>query len=153
MCLLMHTSIDRSRMKQIYAAIILIAALFVAMPAMAAAMAPRISWQELSPQQQQILAPLANDWSSLSEKQQKNFIGIAKRYPELTPLKQQRLQERLLKWSKLTPAQRRKAREKYQSFNELPPEKREAEKQTLREQHAKKHPLAASAVQPAAPAP
>lgn len=108
-----------------------------------------LPWAELPPQQQRVLAPLTNEWDSLSEKQQTNFIGIAKRYPQLTPLQQQRIHDRMVRWSKLTPTQRQQAREKYKSFNQLPPEKREAVKQILREQHAKKHPLAASAVAPA----
>jgi hypothetical protein len=131
------------------ALIILLASLLFTAPSMATGMVVNLSWQDLTPQQQQILAPLANDWGSLSKKQQNNFIGIAKRYPQLTPLQQQRLQERMVKWSKLTPAQRQRARDKFQSVKQLPPEKREVEKQVLREKHAKKHPETASAVQPA----
>ncbi len=135
------------------ATLFLLASLLLATPSMATGMAVTLSWQELTQQQQQILAPLANDWSTLSKKQQTNFIGIAKRYPQLTPIQQQRLQERMVKWSKLTPAERQRARDKFQSVKQLPPEKREAEKQALREKHAKKHPEAASAVQPAASSP
>jgi hypothetical protein len=137
----------------IRAVILLLAALLFAAPSMATGMATTISWQELTPQQQQILAPLASDWNLLSKKQQNTFIGIAKRYPQLTQLQQQRLQERMVKWSKLTPAQRQHARDKFQSVKQLPPEKREAEKQVLREKHAKKHPEAASSIQPATSAP
>ena len=136
-------------MKLTYPAVILFASLLFGMPSMATAMAVSIPWQDLSPQQQQILAPLSNDWGSLSNKQQNNYIAIARRYPQLTPLQQQRLQKRMGKWAKMTPAQRQQAREKYQSVKQLPPEKREAEKQALREKHAKKHPETASAVLPA----
>ena len=150
----MLTSNDIHAMKFNYrAVIILLVSLLFATPSMAAGMAATVPWQELTPQQQQILAPLANDWNTLSKKQQNNFIGIAKRYPQKTPLQQQRLQERMVKWSKLTPAQRQRARDKFQSVKQLPPEKREAEKQALREKHAKKHPEAASAVLPATPSP
>ena len=147
----MPTSINNYAMKLIYrAAIILLVSLLFATPSMATGMASTISWQELTPQQQEILAPLANDWNTLSKKQKDNFIGISKRYPQLTPIQQQRLQGRMVKWSKLTPAQRQRARDKFQTVKQLPPEKRAAEKQALREKHEKKHPNAASAVQPVA---
>jgi hypothetical protein len=150
----MLTWSNNNLMKQIFrAAIILLASLLFAAPSMATGMVVTISWQELTPQQQQILAPLANDWGTLSKKQQNTFIGIAKRYPQLTPLQQQRLQERMVKWSKLTPAQRQQAREKFQSVKKLPPEKRGVEIQSLREKHAKKYPYATSSVQPASPKP
>ena len=146
----MPTSNEIHAMKFNYrAAIILLASLLFIPPSLATGMTVTLSWQELTPQQQQILAPLANDWGSLSRKQQNNFIGIAKRYPQLTPIQQQRLQERMVKWSKLTPAQRQRARDKFQSVKKLPPEKRAAEKQALREKHEKKHPNAASEVQQA----
>ncbi len=139
-------------MKQIFrAAIILLASLLFATPSWATGMSVKLSWQELTAEQQQILAPLENDWGSLSKKQQNNFIGIAKRYPQLTTLQQQRLQERMVKWSKLTPAQRQRARDKFQSVKKLPPEKRGVEIQSLREKHAKNHPDAASSVQVVAP--
>lgn len=146
----MPTLINKTPMRPTYPAVVLFITLSLGLSSMASAS----TWGELSPQQQQALAPLANEWNSLSEKQQNNFIGIAKRYPRLTVLQQQRLQERMVKWSKLTPAQRQQAREKYKSFNQLPPAKREAEKQTLRERHARRHHApAASAVAPASPAP
>ena len=145
----MRTSINISGTKPTLAAIILVAALSFCLPSIALA----IAWQDLPPQQQQILAPLSKDWDSLSKKRQNSYIRIAKRYPQLTPLKQQRFQEQMVRWAKLTPAQRQKAREKYRSFNQLSPEQREAAKQALLEQHAKKHPDAASAVQPAVATP
>lgn len=147
----MPTLNNISAMKFNYrAAIILLASFLVVLPSLATGMTVTLSWQELNPQQQQILAPLENDWSSLSKKQQDNFIGIAKRYPQLTPIQQQRLQGRMAKWSKLTPAQRQRARDRFLSVKQLPPEKRAAEKQALRERQEKRHPLAASAVQPVA---
>jgi hypothetical protein len=147
----MLTSNNIHAMKFIFrAAIILLASLLFVPPSMAAGMAATIPWQELTPQQQQILAPLAHDWSGLSKKQQNNYIAVAKRYPTLPPLKQQRFQEQIVRWAKLTPAQRQRAREKHKELNQLPPEKRAVEKQALREKHAKKHPEAASAVTPAA---
>lgn len=144
----MHTSID-AQLKLTYPLFILFAALSLCLPAIAMA----VTWQELSPQQQQILQPLSNEWDSLPKKRQNVYIGIAKRYPQLTPLKQQRFQEQIVRWAKMTPAQRQLAREKYKAFNQLPPEKREAAKQALRERHLKKHPVPASAVQAASPLP
>jgi hypothetical protein len=150
----MLTSINNHSMKLIFrAAIFLLASLLFTAPSWATGMPVRLLWQDLTTQQQQILAPLENDWSTLSKKQQNNFIGITKRYPQLTPLQQKRLQERMVKWSKLTPAQRQQARDKFQSVKQLPPEKRAVEIQSLREKHAKKHPDAASSVQATSPIP
>lgn len=144
----MPTSINYFFSKLNIPAIALIAVCSLCLPSIAQA----TTWQELSPQEQQILAPLANEWNALPKKRQNNYIGIAKRYPQLTPLKQQRFQEQIVRWAKLTPAQRQQAREKRKSINQLPPEKREAEIQALREKHAKKHPNPSSAVQPVTPA-
>lgn len=144
----MHTSID-APLKLTYPPIVLLAVLSLCLPALAVA----VTWQELSPQQQQILKPLSNEWDSLPKKRQNIYIGITKRYPQLTPLKQQRFQEQIIRWAKMTPEQRQQAREKYKAFNQLPPEKREAAKQALRERHLKKHPVPASTVQSASPLP
>jgi len=134
-------------MKLILPAITLVAVLAIGLPTTAQA----TTWQELTPQEQHILAPLASEWNALPKKRQNNYISIANRYPSLTPLKQQRFQEQIVKWAKLTPAQRQQAREKRKELNQLPPEKRAAEIQVLREKHAKKHPEAASAVLPTPP--
>jgi hypothetical protein len=105
-------------------------------------------WSQLTPEQQQILAPLASDWNNFDDLRRKKWLLTAKRYPAMKPEQQQRLQTRMQAWAKLTPEQRRVARENYKKLAKQPPEKREAVKQKLRERQK----LDTHAV-PAAPAP
>ena len=104
------------------------------------------SWAELTPIQQEALAPLSKDWDALFKKQQQHFLKMADHYPTLTPVKKERFHKGLVAWSKLTPEQRKRARERYLSIS---PEKREQIKQRLREREARK--TAASGVQPSLP--
>jgi hypothetical protein len=114
--------------------IALIAALCLAFPVAAAQSKTgskkpaRPAWAEITPAQQQILAPLAGEWDKLDTTRRKKWIAIAKNYPKMTPKQQQRLQTRMKEWAALTPEQRRVAREKYKSVKKLPPEKRKAVK-------------------------
>lgn len=83
------------------------------------------SWSELTPEQQQILKPLAGEWDTLETSSRTKWLGIAKRYPKMTPTGQKRVQSRMSDWVKLTPDQRRNAREQYRKIGKLPPDKRE----------------------------
>ncbi len=84
------------------------------------------SWSELTPAQQQILAPLAAEWDRLDAAGKRTWLGVAKRYPKMTPIGQQRVQTRMKKWAKLTPEQRREARERYRKLT--PQKRRELER-------------------------
>ena len=55
---------------------------------------PQPGWTQLSPQQKNILAPLAKDWDELENIRKKKWLGIAERYPNMKPDEQQRMQER-----------------------------------------------------------
>jgi Protein of unknown function (DUF3106) len=84
------------------------------------------NWVELSPQNQQILAPLATDWNQLEFWRRKKWLEVAERYPRLGAEEQSRIQARMRAWAALTPSQRKAAREKYQSLQKASPEQREA---------------------------
>lgn len=90
-------------------------------------------WSQLTPEQQQILAPLASDWDNFDNKRRKKWLLTAKRYPNMKPEKQQRLQAQMRDWAKLTPEQRSIARENYKKLEKQPPEKREVVKRKWRE--------------------
>lgn len=90
-------------------------------------------WTELTPEQKQILAPLAGEWDSLEVYRQKKWLGIAQRYSTLTPDEQARMQLRITEWVKLSPEQRKAAREKYKSLKTAPPERKEVLKQKWQE--------------------
>ena len=86
--------------------------------------APKPAWTELTPAQQQVLAPLQSDWEQLDSTRRKKWVAIANRYPTMKPAEQQRLQKRMQEWAQLTPEERRAARERYQSLKKLPPQQR-----------------------------
>lgn len=106
-------------------------------------------WAQLTPEQQQILAPLASDWNNFDDRRRKKWLLTAKRYPKMKPEQQQRLQKQMRAWAALTPEQRRIARENYKKLSKQPPEKREKVKQTWRERDKQAAPKKAK---PAAPA-
>ena len=49
------------------------------------------SWSQLTPQEKQVLAPLASDWNNLDAQRKQKWRGIAQRYPKMAPDEQQRL--------------------------------------------------------------
>ena len=115
------------------------------------------NWSELTPQQQQILAPLAKDWDGFGSPRRMKWLGIAKRYPAMEPEQQQRIQTQMKPWASLTPEarnaaranfkkgkkesketqeQREARRKKWEQYQALP----ESEKNMFREKAAKKKP-------------
>src|SRR5437879_3977417 len=119
------------------------------------------TWGELTQEQQQTLAPLAEDWNNLEPERKRKWIGIAKRYPKMKPDEQARVQRRMQAWAKLTPKERQEARERYKRIKNLPPDKKEGLKQKweeynrLPEQERRKlgsTPRKPSTAAPAAPA-
>ncbi|QDX80092.1 hypothetical protein B9N43_01770 [Denitratisoma sp. DHT3] len=87
---------------------------------------PTQTWKELTPQQQQILQPLAEDWDGMPLFRRKKWLGIAERYAKLTPEEQTRIQRRMKAWVRLTPDERRTVREQFKALQKAPPEKRES---------------------------
>lgn len=116
-------------------------------------------WSELSPEQQQILAPVAQNWNGMTSRQRVKLLGVAQHYPKMTSGEQKRVQTRLKDWEALTPEQREQARIKYQKFKLLPPEKRQEVKRKwqLKDQQSAppESPVVASppALTPASPLP
>ncbi len=82
------------------------------------------AWAELTPAQQQVLAPLKDDWQEIDTLRRGKWVRVADRYPKMKPDEQQLLQTRMKEWATLTPEQRRIAREKYQTIKKLPPDER-----------------------------
>ncbi len=84
---------------------------------------------QLTPQQKDILAPLAKGWNGMENIRRKKWLGIADHYPSMKPEEQQRMQYRMREWANLTAEQRAKVRSSYRDFNQLPPEQKQAVKQ------------------------
>ena len=137
-------------------------------PAATAKTAPsKPLWAELTPMQQQALAPLASGWNTtISEPQKRKWLEISKNYPSLTPEGQANLHSRMNEWVTLSPQQRAQARlnfartkelskqltpeekkAKWQTYQALSPE----EKQKLAAKASPKPVGAATAVKPVAP--
>ena len=98
--------------------------------------AAKPAWSELTPAQQQVLAPLQAEWEQLDTTRRKKWVAIADRYPTMKPAEQQRLQIRMQEWAQLTPEERQAARERYQYLKKLPPEQRKEVRQKWKEQQA-----------------
>ncbi|MBB3212063.1 putative Fe-S protein YdhL (DUF1289 family) [Herbaspirillum sp. Sphag1AN] len=98
-------------------------------PSKAAAKKPesKPTWNELTPSQQQALAPLANEWNKMESGRKEKWLVIGNKFASMTPEQQSRLQERMREWIKLTPAQRRAIRESYARAKKLNAEKKSAQ--------------------------
>ena len=86
----------------------------------AKAVVSRPSWAELTPLQQQALAPLASSWSTtMSEPQKRKWLAISKNYGTLAPEDQATLNSRMNEWVALSPQQRAQARLNFGKTKEL----------------------------------
>ena len=104
----------------------IILALILALPLSVSAQKAVPTWQQLSAEQQRILAPIQGEWDRLDTMRKNKWIGIAQRYPKMSPDEQARLQRRMKEWASLSPEQRQAAREKYREFEQRSPEERQA---------------------------
>ncbi|SFC37129.1 Protein of unknown function [Polaromonas sp. OV174] len=127
----------------------------------------RPAWAELSPMQQQALAPLASNWNTtLSEAQKRKWLEISKNYPSLPPEGQATMHSRMNEWVALSHQQRAQARLNFAKTKELSrqltPEEKKAkwqtyqalspeEKQKLAAKASPKPAGAATAIKPVAP--
>jgi hypothetical protein len=84
------------------------------------------SWDQLTPQQQQILAPIRSEWDGFDATRKQKWLRVAKRYPKMSEKEQTRLQKRMREWVSLTPEQREAARSRFKEFERLSPERKEA---------------------------
>ncbi|CAG4885307.1 exported protein of unknown function [Georgfuchsia toluolica] len=116
-------------MARAFVAILAAITLSFALPGLAAVTIGPLTqprWSELTPQQQQILAPLAKDWDGFGTTRRKKWLNIASRYPAMTPEQQQRVQTQMKPWASLTPAERDAARANFKKKKKEAPEQREA---------------------------
>ena len=125
----------------------------------------RPAWSELTPRQQEALAPLTSNWSTISEAQKRKWLEISKNYDSLPPDGQAKLNSRMNEWVALSPQQRAQARLNFGKTKELSrqltPEEKNAqwqayqalspeEKQKLAAKASPKPAGAATAVKPVA---
>lgn len=101
----------------------------------------RPRWNELTPTQQNALAPLAADWNKIEVFRKKKWLEIGNRFAGMNSDEQARVQERMREWAKLTPDERRVAREIYVRTKKLDASQKSAqwqEYQQLPEDQKKK---------------
>ena len=92
------------------------------------------TWQQLTPAQQEVLAPLAADWAQFPAQKKRRHVNVADHYPSMTPAEQARVRERLPNWVELAPAQREEARKNMKKLLDLPPDTRRQAEERLRAQ-------------------
>lgn len=101
----------------------------VALFAPVASMAQPVSgptWAQLSPTQQQALAPLRHDWDTLDAPRKQKWLEVASRFGNMTPAEKDRIRERMTEWARLSPTQRSEARINYQQSKQVPAQDRQA---------------------------
>ena len=118
-------------------------------------------WRELTPAQQQALAPLAGKWDTVSEAQKRKWLALSQNFPRMSGAEQAKLHSRMSEWAALSPQQRTQARlnfgetqqlsaddkkAKWEAYQALPPE----EKRKLAASAAKP-PATAAAIKPVPP--
>ena len=118
-------------------------------------------WSELTPPQQQALAPLTTAWPGISEAQKRKWVVISQSFGRLPPPEQAKLHSRMTEWVALSPQQRTQARlnfaesqslapddkkAKWEAYQALPPEQKS--KLAAGAASAAKTPATAAAVKP-----
>jgi hypothetical protein len=91
-----------------------------------AAPAAKPTWNELTGEQREALAPLAAEWDTFDRDRKKKWLEVAKKYPQLSDEGKQRVHTRMKDFARLTPEERRTARENFQRAYELPMDERQA---------------------------
>lgn len=91
------------------------------------------AWNQLTPMQQEALAPLKGEWGKLNETRKRKWIEMSARYPSLSPEAKKRFHERMLPYARMTPEQRNTARENFHRAYTLPADQRHTAVQTYQD--------------------
>ncbi len=113
------------------------------------------TWQELTPSQQQALAPLTGTWGRLGAAHKRKWLAVSQNFPTMPPGEQARLHTRMDEWAALSPQQRAQARQNYFQTQALPADDRKAKweaYQALPPEEKSKLAGAAAAARPPPPA-
>lgn len=110
------------------------------------------TWNELTPQQQLALQPLAASWARLGGPHKRKWLAVSANFPNMPPGEQARLHSRMAEWAALSPQQRTQARLNFAETQTLPVDDKRAKweaYQALSPEEKKK--LAAGAAKPVPP--
>ncbi|GGY32532.1 DUF3106 domain-containing protein [Pseudoduganella albidiflava] len=72
-----------------------------------------LRWQDLTPAQQEALAPLKSGWDDLGPVRKQKWLEIAGRYASMKPTEKKRMLERMRAWTEMSPEERKAVRENY----------------------------------------
>lgn len=118
-------------------------------------------WSDLTPAQQQSLAPLSAKWNTVSEAQKRKWLALAENFPKMSGAEQAKLHSRMTEWMALSPQQRTQARLNFGETKQLSPDDKKAkweayqaltpEQKNKLAAGAAKPPQTAAAVKPVAP--
>ena len=84
------------------------------------------TWAELTPLQQQSLAPLAGTWRVLGEAHKRKWLALSENYPTMQPAEQALLHSRMTEWAALSPQQRTLARLNFAEAQKVSPSDKRA---------------------------
>lgn len=118
-------------------------------------------WTDLTPAQQQALAPLSAKWDTVSEAQKRKWLALSQNFPKMSGAEQAKLHSRMTEWVALSPQQRTQARLNFGETKQLSPDDKKAkweayqalpaEEKSKLAAGAAKPPATAAAVKPVAP--
>ena len=81
-------------------------------------------WEQLTPAQQSVLAPLQARFDGLPEPRRDQLAANALRIAQLPPARRELAQQRLQQWQQLSETQRQQALTQREQFKRLPPAER-----------------------------
>lgn len=82
-------------------------------------------WRALTPQQREVLRPLAGQWHEMDDTAREKWLNVADRYERLPRAEQERVRERMVQWSRLPAQTRGEARLRFQQSRQMPPDERQ----------------------------
>ncbi len=80
-----------------------------------------IAFDQLTPAEQRVLMPFAEQWPNLPAQTQQNLRLGAQRWNALTPQEKRGAAQRFGQWQQLPDAEKRRVRERYRAFRQMPP--------------------------------
>jgi hypothetical protein len=84
------------------------------------------AWAQLTPAEQQALAPLRKDWGQIEAPRRTKWLEVAARFPTMPEAERARVQARMAEWARMTPAERGRARLQFQEAKQVSPTERQA---------------------------
>ena len=83
-------------------------------------------WQNLSPAQQQALAPLRQDWSGIDATRKQKWLEVAGRFDKMPSTEKARIQQRMAEWARLPVDERMRVRQQFQESRRISADERQA---------------------------